>query len=154
MGNDIQIEDLGEVSDNKTKRKKSQSLMTGRVMLNRMIINPASLQSLSDDQLLEEAECVSCSFCQADIRKEDLQAHQVSNQCRQLRTPASYLPSLPQVNSSLPEVDHCLPEAIPPPSCSFPGTKKVKCSSLAGKRKRGRPRKERWISSLDFFMSD
>jgi len=144
---DIQIEDLGEVSE--TEQQRGQNLKTVKVMLNRMIINPNSHQVRSGDQLLEEAEmspqgsyCVSCSFCQADIRNEDLDAHQVSNQCRQLRTPASYFPSLPQENTSLPQVN--------PPFTSSPPVappKNVQCFSLAGKRKRGRPRKERWISS-------
>merc|ERR1719234_1866592 len=113
--NDIQIEDLGEVSDNETERHRGRNLKTVRVMLNRMITNSKSLQSHTGDQVLEKAEmlpqgsdCVTCNFCQADIRKEDLQAHQVSTQCRQLRIPASYLPFLSQKNPSLPQVNPSL----------------------------------------------
>ena len=67
--NDIQIEDLDEVSDSETEQQRGQNMKTVKVMLNRMIINPTSLQSHTSDQLLEEAEmlpqgsdCVSCSF--------------------------------------------------------------------------------------------
>jgi len=160
---DIQIEDLGEVSDSETEQQRGLNLKTVKVMLNRIIINPNFHQGHTGDQVFEEAEmsppgsdCVSCSFCQADIRKEDLDAHQVSNQCRQLRTPASYFPSLPQINPSLPQENTSLLEVNPylpqenPPSASSPPVappKNVEWSSLAGKPKRGRPRKERWISS-------
>ena len=84
---DIQIEDLGEVSGSETEGQRGQNLKIVKVMLNRIIIDPTSHQGLTVDQLFEEAEmsppgsyCVSCSFCQADIRKEDLDAHQVSIQ--------------------------------------------------------------------------
>ena len=132
---DIQIEDLGNVSDIDSEPGRTKNPKTVKVMLYRTNTNANSFQGATVEQVLDGADtsagCVSCIFCQALIRKEDVEAQQVSNQCRQLRSPASYFPSLPKADPSMQQVN--------------PIAASVKSSSLG--RKRGRPKKEHWIST-------
>ena len=134
---DILIEDLGDVGDNDIEQQMIKNLKSAKVMLRRMNTHANSSQGHTVEQVLDVAkmstDCVKCIFCQAVIRREDIGGHQVSSRCRQLRTPASYFPSLP----------HVIPSNVLSPLT--PATPSVKCSSRKGKR--GRSRKERWIFS-------
>ena len=128
---DIQIEDLGEVSDSETEQQRGLNLKTVKVMLNRIIINPTSGQGHTGDQLFEEAEmslpgscCVNCSFCQADIRKEDLDAHQVSIQ---LPNYQMFWPCATLAQSYILWQPHCIRCQTSAGSCELPPPTSLLC---------------------------
>ena len=126
---DIQIEDLGEVSE--TEQQRGQNLKTVKVMLNRIIIGPTSHQGLTGDRLLEEAEmspqesdCMICCFCQADIRKEDLDAHQVSIQ---LPNYQMFWPYATLAQSYILWQPHCIRCQTSAGSCELPPPTSLLC---------------------------